>query len=773
MFNTLRTKPLMCISLAFLCASCVAVYIPTLPKMILTGLFLLFTVVFAVFGRMIFRKIRDGKKIAILLAAVCLSIFAALSVSLYIFDYHAASFSEKVECEDTVTLEITGNVYVSSFGARYYAKVTSSKLFSKDFKIILDSEDPSLLPRDRLSGKIMYRAFEENSGGFNEERYALSKGIVIAADEVSLTYTDKNTSLSLSYLFSEMNERLCRLLYRHTGEEDGGLASALLLGNQDRLPDSLKRDFRRLGIIHILCLSGAHLAILTTFSEGILLKLRIGKKKRAVINIALVLLFMALTGFSPSLTRAGIMVILANIAYFAKSSSDYSTSLTFSCALIVAVNPFSALDYGLHLSFSAAHSCYISSKIGYYFTSKISLKKTPRNRKARRFINRIIRYITSTTVYNIIISINVLPLLFLYYGEISLVSLPANLLYLPLITVLMYITVLFYLLSPFVVFSGPLSRLIVSLTALISSTSEEISSLRGIVLPLNYWFTSVFVIPIVILTAVAFSGRKKVIRFSCLSGICIFAIFLSAVGIYSVYDRNHVTVEYITEGKNDGFLVKSRGHLLVVDVSDASYSFASRLASLRCDLNCAEIEGYMLTHYHKKHIASLSKLTEKAIVRTLILPMPFSETDAEVYNALVALAREKNIGIVLTDQLEGDTVMFNRAAIETYSLSYLPRSEHPIVAVRFSHVEEEIMYLGGSFNEGDEEITNHAKKADTLIFGGHSPVYKKVFDPQIAESKTVYLSEYAGESLRKLSPDITGELQQESTLTVGTPIRLD
>ncbi len=772
MLNTLRTKPLLCFSLVFLAGSCFAVYIPTLPKVILAGLFLVSAILVGVFGRFVFRKYHDAKRLKTLAGIVLACGFVSFGVSYFTFDVYTAQFTEQAECEDNVTLEITEIAYTSSFGARYYAKVVDSGLFDGSFRIILDSHDPSYLPRDRMTGRITYKKLQEDTASFDEQRYALSKRIVIAADDSSLTYQGRNSKFSLSYFFTELNHKLCSYLYRYTGEENGSLAAALLLGRKDELSDTLQRDFRRLGMIHMLCLSGAHLAILTTLSDNILLKMKVGKKKRAFFNICAVLFFMALTGFSPSLTRAGVMVILANIASLTKLSTDYPTSLTLACGLLVAVNPFSALDYGLHLSFAAAHSCYISNSIGHRFISLFKLKKMP-HRKARRFFNRIIRYIVSTVIYNLVITVHILPLLFLYYGEMSLASLPANLIYMPVITLLMYAVLLFYLLSPFLVFSAPLAYLITALTSLISSSAEAISSLRGIVLPLNYWFTPIFIIPIVIFTAAAFSGRKKTIRLSSICSMVIFALFLGTVGIHTIVEKDHVTVEYITKGSNDGILMKSGGQLLVCEMSDGSYTFASTLSSHRSDFNCAEIEAYMLTHYHTKHVAALSKLTDRCIIRTLILPEPVTESDSEVFGKLVDVAEEKNIRIVITDRSEGDTVYFNKTEIETYQLTILSRSTHPVVDLRLSYGGQELMLLGGSFNEGSEIIREHARDAEVIIFGCHSPVYKKVFDPVIAESKTVYLSEKAEESLRKLTPDITGELKSQEALTPGEVISLD
>lgn len=772
--NFIRTKPLTCFSLTYVAISCLFVYVPPVPKLILTAIFLLFMLVFAVFGARLFQKLYDAKRIRLLFTVLFACAFVASGTSYLAINYHAQKFADAAEEYDTVTLEITDMVYSSAFSARYDADVKESEQFAGGFKIILDSEDISYIKGDTLTGTIQYHVLEEDINGYSEKRHSLSRKIMTTATDTGLDFAGHNDSFSLSAFFAKLNTSLCNKLYIHTGTKNGGLAAALLLGNRGELADSLKRDFRRLGISHMLSLSGAHLAILTTLAENFMLKLRIGKKKRAVINIAAVLLFTALTGFPPSLLRAGIMLILANLAFLVRQTPDYPTSLTFACALIIALNPYSAMDYSLHLSFVAAHSCYISSITGHRIKSLFTIRKPSHFRKAKRLYNRLSRYLMGMLVYNLVISVNMMPLTWLYFGELSLVSLPANLIYMPLITVLMYAALAFLLLYPLKIFVSPLANVISVLTTVISESAEKISALRGIMLPLNYWFTPIFILPLIILTAMAFSGKKQTIRITSKISTGIFAVFLLAVGVYSVYDRNNVYLEYVTAKKNDGLIVKTGGHLLICEVSDGSYTFASKLASQRTTFNSSEIEAYMLTHYHSRHTATLSRLTDNCIVRTLILPDPVTETDTKVHNTLVNLAREKGIHIIYTDRANGDTVYFNDAEIETYPFALLNRSTHPIAAVRLSYGDTSFMYLGGSFNEGNEVISAHAAEADYVIFGGHSPVYKKALDPAItAKATAVYLSEWIVEDIEKLSPGTAERIQSASSFTPGLIQRLN
>lgn len=753
--NFLRSKPLACFCLTYLVVSCLSVYVPRTPKLICAGIFLIGALLFGIFGTRLFYRFYDAPRLRRLFAVLFSCAFLASAASFLAFDWRAQKFADAADEYDVVTLEITDTAYTSAFGARYYATVRESTRFGGDFRIMLDSADVSLRRQDILTGTIRYRSLEEDVNGYNEKRYATSRKIMIGAEDAALQYEGRDEGFSFSRFFQRMNARLCNRIFIRVGTEKGGLAAALLLGNRSELPDSLKRDFRRLGMYHMLCLSGAHLSILTSALEKIMLKMRIGKKTRAAVNGIAVLFFMALTGFSSSITRAGLMLFLAYLAFFVRRASDYTTSLTFACALILAVNPYAALDYGLHLSFVAAHGCYVGSVIARRWTSRFRIRLPRRFRRTAGICNRLLRYLSETIVYNLIISVNMTPLMWLYFGELSLVSLPANLLYMPLLTLLMDLTLAYLLLYPLKWFARPLAGAISLLTSLISESAGAVSSLRGIVLPLNFWFTPIFVIPLVVLTAMAFSGKKEIIRKTSRISIGVFALFLLSAAGYSAIEKNRISVEYVAVGKNDGLLVKSGGHLLICEISDGSYTFASRLAAQRSEFNAAEIEAYMLTHYHSRHISSIARLTDSCIVRTLILPNPVTETDTNVYAALTALAAEKNIRILLTDRVAGDTVYFNDAEVETYPLALLSRSSHPVVAVRLSLGETSLMYLGGSFNKGGAVLSERARLSDYLIFGGHNPVYKTAPDVAVfAEAKAAYASDEVLKTLEELSPGI-------------------
>lgn len=783
----LRNKPLASFCLSYFVVSCVLAYVSPLPKLLFAALSLLLAAVFLLFGKRLLQRLPDGGRMRFLLAILFCCAAVGSLVSYHSIEHVAARYEAAADQTDTVTLVITDTVYSSSFSARYEATVRESVRFGNPFKILLDSDDLSLHRRDILTGTVRYQALKDEVNGYEERRTSLSKKIMTAALDMELQYAGHDDRFSLPFFFSELNDRLSNRLFRWMGRENGGLPAALLLGNRSELADSLKRDFRRLGLYHMLALSGAHLSILTTMLGRALLRLKVSKKRRLFLISGAILFFLALTGFSPSLTRAAIMTMIANVAFFVRRSPDYTTSLCVAAAGIVLFNPYAAMDYGLHLSFVAAHSCYIASATGNRLSKKLIIRRRTldemmkkretgvrlktreravlhpardshqegrrkkRYRALARRWNRTVTAVCSSLHYSFLLTLHMLPLTWLYFGEMSLFSVPANLLFVPLLTLLIGLTLLCLVVSPLPFLTAPLAAVTAALSQGISVLGGSFSALRALTLPLRYWFTPAFAIALTVLTAATFSGKRKIIQRISKISVAVFALFLLCVGGYTLADRNQVYAAFVSAGKNEGLAVKSQGQVLLCEISDGSYTFASRLASLLSSLNATEIEAYQLTHYHTRQIAALSRLTDRCMVRTLILPDPVTETDTTVHEALLTMAREKGIRVLHTDRVDGDIVFFNGVSVETYPFCLLSRSAHPVTAAKLTVGETELLALGGSFNEGPPSLLQDAAEADVLLFGGHSPVYKVPLEEDlltaIAENaKAVFLSEEAKEA---------------------------
>ncbi|MBR5447067.1 MAG: ComEC/Rec2 family competence protein, partial [Clostridia bacterium] len=141
--------------------------------------------------------------------------------------------------------------YTSEYLSAYTVRLDGLDGYSG--KISLSLEDRSLSRGDVLDGK-----FKLSVPAKDDKSEYYKSGIFLLAQAEEVSFVESRSKFSVSGFFDELNEKLCRVL-KGNGDQ-GELASAILLGDRDGLDTAVKRDFSRLGIYHLLALSGLHLS---------------------------------------------------------------------------------------------------------------------------------------------------------------------------------------------------------------------------------------------------------------------------------------------------------------------------------------------------------------------------------------------------------------------------------------------------------------------------------------------------------------------------------
>ena len=126
----------------------------------------------------------------------------------------------------------------------------------------------------------------------------------------------------------------------------------MCVGERSGLSADLKQLFQQAGLSHILVVSGLHLSAIGALCY-LALKRFLNRRAAAALSCLAVLLFMCVVGFTPSVVRAGCVMLLIYIGKLLKQPGDTLTSLGLAALLLCIQNPFAAQDIGLLLSFSA------------------------------------------------------------------------------------------------------------------------------------------------------------------------------------------------------------------------------------------------------------------------------------------------------------------------------------------------------------------------------------------------------------------------------------
>lgn len=216
--------------------------------------------------------------------------------------------------------------------------------------------------------------------------------------------------------------------------QEAALLSGILLGNDNGLSSSLQEAFRRTGTTHIIAISGFNIALLV----GILLALArpfFRPQKAAWVPLAGVALYTLLVGADPAVVRAAIMGSLYVGASRLLGRPTFAPAGLFTAGLLMtSVNPLLLWDVGFQLSFAA--------------TLGLMLYVPPLSRRTRSWLaslavlsrertQQVLSFLTETLLVTMVAQVATLPLLIYHFGQMSLISLPANLLILPAQTAVM------------------------------------------------------------------------------------------------------------------------------------------------------------------------------------------------------------------------------------------------------------------------------------------------------------------------------------------------
>lgn len=207
-------------------------------------------------------------------------------------------------------------------------------------------------------------------------------------------------------------------------EPEAGLADALLLGYKRTVLSEDLKIFSRVGLSHMIAISGSHITILSAMLINFLLALGIRRKHSFYVVISFLVIYPLITGLSASAVRSAVMGGMAFIAIYNKRNAKLINALIFSGAVMLLLNPqILRADIGFQLSFLALLGIIylypIGEKISASFLKKLKLKK-----RKEKFLKNLFDIINLTLVSQII----TLPILLINFKQFSLIAPLANIL---------------------------------------------------------------------------------------------------------------------------------------------------------------------------------------------------------------------------------------------------------------------------------------------------------------------------------------------------------
>lgn len=226
-----------------------------------------------------------------------------------------------------------------------------------------DAADELFLPGDKLSVKLRLSEPQppRNPGNFNEQWHFFTQDIQLKADLLQYARGDAaGSETSWMYLPQRwsygLRERLSLRLLDTLGRTEGGLAAAMLLGNERYLDKQVERSFRKAGLAHVLVVSGGNVAIVMLLLGFIFEKILSDFRSRCVALMTAALFFGSVCAWDASVTRAVLMYVFSALALYFKRPGTPLRHLLYAAIFMFFIRERSILQIGYLMSAACSYS---------------------------------------------------------------------------------------------------------------------------------------------------------------------------------------------------------------------------------------------------------------------------------------------------------------------------------------------------------------------------------------------------------------------------------
>lgn len=434
----------------------------------------------------------------------------------------------------------------------------------------LDAEPYDIITADMF----MYELGEDSEE--TKTKYK-SSGIVIGGyavnpSTVKVEKTDNKPFKSyIPYFRQWIKTQLKTLL---PGRE-GALLQGMLLGDKSAMTEEEKSHFRAVGTSHLMAVSGLHFSIWLSALMWVLKHISTPRKLRPFIGIGFVLFFMALTGFTPSVMRAGVMMIIVLAGRIFRKQADSLNSLGLAAIVILLRNPYAVLDLGFLLSFFATAGILILSPV-LFEKSKKKLSFL-NGKRAESFVVFCVETIC-ITVSAILFT---LPVQVFFIGKFSLIAPVSNLLMTNAggaAMVLVGVAVLFsgagilsFLKYPFAFIAGILAKYLLW-------TARVLTEVPYAQVRVDLMYVKLWVIITVILFVFSIFVMRKNKLFLRMTAVASIVILLAGTVSYGIVHHDETEISVLDVGAGISVLVTHGGKAALIGCG-GGYSAESHISS--------------------------------------------------------------------------------------------------------------------------------------------------------------------------------------------------
>ena len=443
---------------------------------------------------------------------------------------------------------------------------------------------------------------------------------------------------------------------------NAALVRALVLGDRSLLDDEFRESLNRTGTAHLISISGLHVTVLAALLSMVL-GLFMNRNRANVAAVLLLIPYGALIGFNAPFVRALIMFALLCFAPLAGHPSDSITRLAVALLGYLLVHPLAVGDAGFVLSFSASAGILLLMPPLMSLTGITGLGR--RREKAaglKRLGLNLAYYFPSLLCASLAAQLATLPAVVAFFGVQPMLSLPFNLVCVP-ICMLGYMLALAALILSAVWL--PLGMLTAKapdwlFTLLVSATrfSTRLPAAGAHFGRYPGWL--VLIHWMVILAASDLSRISLRVRrwmpfaVLALAGVSALVSFARAWPF---------AVIFMDAGQADCAIVHTRGHTYLFDAGDTYTPAADYL-----NATCLRLDAVFLSHPHQDHAGGLADVLSNFRPGVIYVPEGWYSPEDTSPAVTEAMDLAGNMGIPIVELRAGDSLSLDgRMKVDIFS----------------------------------------------------------------------------------------------------------
>ena len=538
------------------------------------------------------------------------------------------------------------------------------------FHTVTNADSPRLGSFIQLTGSYHHPEEARNPGNFCQAsfyRYLQYDGLFFTKDIMKY---QENPHLSLKEWLTSIRMSWSDSFREILGEQDGGLLSALLLGERHLIDQDTRLLYQKSGIGHILAISGLHLTFIGLVFYHALRWMRLKIPIAGVVSCILLLFYVLMVGWSPSTIRALVMYVLKMGAILTGRRYDTTTALGLSSICVILWRPLVIFHVGFQFSFVAILGLMIMYPIGMQLVDQ-SIKTFEAfflsiQERCSRYsplitvfrIQQVYRFLCLTFCANLSITLAILPIQLYHFYEFPAYSIFINVLILPLLSVILCIGLGG---SIVLLIHSQLATLLLTLNQVIFRYYDGLSRFfltlpgsRIITGQPRIWQMYLYYILLFTGVCVWKKTRERKAKSPKLALVCVcFALILLFLPIQQFSPQLIVTM--IDVGQGDGIHIRtpSNTHVLIDGGSlDQKQVGLYRLEPYLLSQAVSELEYVILSHDDEDHSSGVMELLHNqqygVKIKNLILPPLVFWKDG--FHAIHELAIQNGISVFIMKQ---------------------------------------------------------------------------------------------------------------------------